>query len=350
MTSFADMAVTDREVLIPGQLYYGTACQLVGEGKAGKGRYTRAVGARVSQGWPPPPWDADDPLTPPELFTAPQRVIFASTEDEASPDILPSLIAQGARLELCDDLSNVETTSTSGSTASRKFKMPRDFPFLRDEMDRLGEKKAESDGKCYPVGLVIIDPLMATSERSVAFNQQIRTVLESAQSIAADTGAAFWFVNHISPRGAKGDENLIRRITGSVGIEQALRVTAVMTRDPQNEKIRVVRQLSSNLDEAPPAIRFMIEGKGEDTHLVFEQPSVTQITEAGRQRIQRRVLDELIAEAIATDGPVNARRLVSLTAMSYTLVQQALSTARRQGLVERHHGAWQPMQAIESAS
>lgn len=343
---FTDIEYVERQVLWPGYLYMGDVAQLVGKGKVGKGRMYRNVVARLSNGWPMPPFDPFDGTVIPDgeyewdrvggrfcWVGVPMQAILICPEDNEGAEVKASLTAEGADQGMIDCMSAVMPRG-DGDTSRSTFSMPRDF-------GQLGERIAELGN----VGLVVIDPLMATATKTVSFNQQVRnTILTPMQELARVSGPAFWVVNHFT--GGVTESNMIDHIAGSKGVEQALRVTSVITRDPARPEIRVMRTLSNNLGELPEAIRYILAGKDAETHVRWELPVASMTGPEARARVQAQVLAAL--DGAYRDGiPVTAQRLAAITNLAYDLVHQALVAAVRSGLADRRRGAFMPAPAIE---
>ncbi len=318
MTLYRDIPRTDPAWLWEGRILEGDVSGLAGEGESGKDHMMFDVAARVSRGWPMPPYAPDDPSAP---RATPGYVIIICPEDKESSTKKPRLQAAGADEGMVDDLSRVDRATVDGGTMRGSFSLPGDIGLLRERIAELGD-----------VRLVIVNPLMAIATDSVAGNQQVRSkIIEPMQALAEETGTAIWVATHFT----KGTTiaNIRDRIAGSKGLYDALRVWTAIMRRPGG--IRVVLALKASLVKVTGALEYKIGGISPESHVLWKmpQPALAGDT-AGR-------LESAVIKVIGSAGrPVSAQKIAAQTGMTFLVVRQLLAAALREGRVVLINGAY----------
>jgi len=271
-----------------------------------------------------------DPTSP--EGSTPGKVIIIAPEDNTAYTIVPQLRASGADLNNVFILSDVKRTSVSGdaNTLRSRFSIPQDLPVLKRNINQLGD-----------VRLVIIDPLMACATRTIAFNLQARLhMIEPIQSIAAETGTAFWMTHHFNK--ATNLTNLEDKINGSGGVLDALRVTDVLIRDPVDPEIRLFLTLLNNIERDGDAVEFKIAGSDKDTHVEYRVPAPS-VTAENIERVQAFMVG-MIRDAARL---ISSQELASYFRLDHQLVKRILVVTEHQGLIKKVRGAY-TVPAIEA--
>lgn len=173
----------------------------------------------------------------------PWQVLLVSAEDDPEDTLRPRLDAAGARLE------HVHLV-THGATP--------DVPFEFNSGLRVLEKAVLR----YGVQIVIFDPLMAFigGDTDTHSDHSVRRALQPLKRFAEATGAAVIVVRHLNKGGSS--TKAIYRGGGSIGFVGAARATFVVAQ--QDDGMRVLACVKTNLAKKPPALRYTIESNEDD--------------------------------------------------------------------------------------
>lgn len=321
-------AITVDDVF-PGWILAADVSSVTAVGGGGKGLMSADIMARISRGWPMPPYVHDDPLHDPAQCATPGYVLHCPLEDDPDRTMKHRLAAAGADETKIALLEHLE--------------LPADLARLRSEIDDIGDCR-----------LVVIDPWMSAATSTVSYNQQLRNkLLNPLIHIARDTGAGIWLLNHftkgvnggrISPNSGK---SILDYIAGSKGFTDTLRMNTVIADSPLDPRIKEWSFGKGNGGGADP-LEYMIVARfpnDPDAHIRWRAPAVNANDPRVFERIQARVLDELLAAA----GPVTAQQMVQLVQQSYAVVNRAFANLAAAGMVTKRRGAYEPAAAISPA-
>jgi len=127
----------------------------------------------------------------------------------------------------------------------RLLSVPEDLPIIRRGIERVGAR------------LVIVDPLMAFLSGDVNSHrdQDVRRALAPLAALAEGTGVAVVVVRHLSK---SGGGNALYRGGGSIGIVGAARSAMLVAKHPEDENLRVLAGLKSNLGPLAPSLAFAL--------------------------------------------------------------------------------------------
>jgi hypothetical protein len=304
-TRFADLVTKDATIISPDvpQLAAARACDLEplpilwlwekyvpfssitildGNPGDGKSQITNDLAARVSRGRPMPPDDSRERVTPPA------GVIILSAEDDAPRVIRPRLEAAGADLGRVVIVDGVRT-----SNSDRPVVLPDDLGLLQAKTERIRAK------------LIVVDPLMAflTGGVDAHKDSDVRRVLYQLKRFADVTGAAILVVRHLNK--VTTCSSAMYRGGGSIGIIGAARSALLVGKSPDDEGVRVLASVKSNLGPMPPALSYTIEPAGDVSRIrwgeevdLFADELIRGGT-LGRPVKQRGEAEDLLREQLA---------------------------------------------------
>ena len=135
---------------------------------------------------------------------------------------------------------------TDDEGLQRPISIPQDVPIIEEGIRRVGAV------------LVVIDPLMAFFGADIDSykDQNVRRALAALASLGERTGAAIVIVRHLNKSGGKTP---IYRGGGSIGIIGAARSGMMVGEDPDDENLRVLAPVKSNLAAPAPSLSFALE-------------------------------------------------------------------------------------------
>jgi AAA domain len=296
----------------------------VSKRKMGKSHIIADYAARTSQGWASPPYDPLDP-TAPEGNT-PGQVILVTPEDDSRTVVKPRLIAAGADTTKILDLSHIERGSARNADTTRsRFSIPGDFSILQREIQNAGD-----------VRLVVLDPLMAISTKTVAFNLQLRmNILDPLQQMCRETGVTMIVTTHFN----KGVTltNIEDRVNGSGGLLDALPITNVIIDNPFSPGVKVLMNLLNrhmSSDDLFP-IEYTIGGESPRSFIRYNMPRPL-VTADTMDRLQAFI----IAVLLDAGHPMTSIEIASFTRLPHETVRALLKKSEKQHAVQKHRGAY----------
>lgn len=291
------------------------------EGHPGMGK-TLALSdliARITTGRTMPDGSASD-------LPGPANVLLLASEDDAADTIRPRLEAAAA------DLNRVylwETITTDD--VSR-------LPALPEDTGTLASIVTEADVK-----LVVIDPLMAfLSLRIDAWRDaEVRRVLTPLAILAGDLGIAVVAVRHWTKSPTL---NPLHRGSGSIAFSAAARSVLVVGQHPEDDDLRVLVSLKSNLGPRPPALAFEIEQVGMAPVIRWKGPvelASEDLTGAGRD--PSPVRSAVLAYVKGAGRPVSSKELAEDLGLKEATARWHLHQATKDGqLVRVGAGLYRP--------
>jgi hypothetical protein len=305
---------------------------LVGPSNVGKRLFTCDVVSRISRGWPMPPIDPLDPTHDGTKDNSPGYCIMIHPEDKNFV-VKASLKAAGADLDMIDNMT-YPGGGTGGGSASDTFIIQRDLPRLAKRVKELGD-----------VRMIIIDPLMASTVKTVAFNLQLRQhTINPLQRFAEEYGPSMGLVHHFN-KGVKLDR-LEDSINGSAGFVQALRVTNIIMPGDPDPDVKVFSNLNSNIGETGVKFaEYRIFKDGMNTRLRWKLPPL-EIDAGNKDTLEAHIL----AMLIDARRPISTQEMATYLDLSHSIVRQMVAKAAREGKLEKVRGKYVPAAAIEAAA
>lgn len=259
---FSAIPASVVEPLWPGWIPRRHVTLVVAPGGTGKGMWMCDIMARVTTGkaWPGEPSSA---------VRAPEAVILVAPEDDANEAVAWRLKSAGANGSLVFNL----TVLSDGSP----FVLPDSVPQLREAMAQVTQLTG------LRVGLVVIDPLMATVEKSIQSDIAARKVVGPLEKLAKDgytsagvkhPGPAVILTHHTVKSGA---------VAGSKGLTNAMRHVLRIDHPAGAEAgtpLRLVTVEKSNMAVTTSQLRYALTGDGVTCHVTYPvdeaQPSVSR--------------------------------------------------------------------------
>jgi hypothetical protein len=194
-------------------LWQSSAFQLLAGAKgAGKGTYLAGLAARVSH-------------------TA--NVLFVSTEDSASIDLVPRLAAAGANLDACH-------------IVQQHIALPKDIGRLR-----------ELAAAYVPLSLFVIDPVANhIGNRNSNDEAEVRDAIAPLNKLADELGCLLIGVRHPGKDRSRG---AVGSILGSTAWVDTPRAVVMIAKDDQDELLRHIQVVAGNRSLNGSAHAFRIE-------------------------------------------------------------------------------------------
>lgn len=247
--------IPQREVvpLWPGWIARRHVTLVVAPGGTGKGMWTVDIAARVSTGRPWPGESQEDTREP-------EAVVMVTPEDDANEAVAKRLAAAGADTSLVFDLTKLPDGSP--------FILPDSVPQLRAAIAQIEEMTGRK------VGLVVIDPLMACVEKSIASNIAARKATDPLADLASELGPAVILTHHTVKSGAAA---------GSKGLTDAMRHVLHIDKPAglEDGPVRVVTVSKSNMAPTDSQLRYVLLGDDGDCHAVYPDDSDTPAVSRG---------------------------------------------------------------------
>jgi energy-coupling factor transporter ATP-binding protein EcfA2 len=195
-------------------LWQRSAFQLLAGPKgSGKGTYLAALAARITN--------------------AGQNALFVSTEDSAEIDLKPRLVAAGADIARCFDIT-------------QHIDLPQDIGALQ----QLG-------ASMQPLGLFVIDPVANhIGDRDSNAEAAIRDAIAPLNGLANDLGCLLIGVRHPGKDRARG---ALASVLGSTAWVDVPRAVVFIAKDDQNQFVRHIQVVAGNRALNGKANHFRIE-------------------------------------------------------------------------------------------
>jgi hypothetical protein len=233
-----------------GRLPCGKLVVLDGDPGLGKSTLSLTFAAHVSTGraWP------DGQLCPIG------GVVIMSAEDGLADTMRPRLDAAEADTNRIHALTAIEYLTDDGDRRERPPTLA-DIDIVRAMVEQTGAK------------LLIVDVLMAYLPSKVDSHrdQDVRGVLHQLSTLAEDTGCTVLLLRHLNKTGAGSP---IYRGGGSIGIIGAARAGFLVAPDPDDDDVRVLACVKSNLAATPPSLSYRLEEvPGGVTRVVWGEES-----------------------------------------------------------------------------
>jgi hypothetical protein len=323
---YSDRQPITVDDVFPGWILAADVSSLSSVGGGSKGLLVKDIQARISRGWPMPPYVSDDPLADWDTVATPGYVLDCPLEDDPDRTSWNRLNAAGADMGRVAVLEHLE--------------LPEDFGRLRSEIDNLRDCR-----------LVTIDPFMSAATTTTAFNQQLRhKLLNPLIHIARETGAGIWLVHHMT-KGTSGGrlsanntKSLTDYVAGSKGFTDTLRMNTIVRDSPLDPRIKEWVFLKGNGGGCDP-LEYTVVASGPndpDAHIEWRMPPLN----LADPRVFERVQAKVAAELAAAPFPLTPQALTVQCGVPFALVNRALAALVASGAATKRRGEFTAAAAI----
>ena len=323
----ADVEPKPINWLWPEKIARGKVSMIAGDPGLGKSLITLALASAVSTG---ARWPVDGGNAPTG------SVVILSDEDSTADTIRPRLDAAGADCTKIHALKLVQEINEDGEIFERSFSLQKDIERLAEVLKRLRN--------CV---LIVIDPISAYLGGTDSHkNADVRALLSPLSELAERFNVAIVSVTHLN----KGSGNAIYRATGSLAFVAAARSVLGVTKDPDDQRRRLVLPMKNNLGKDSTGMAYKIETADNGAPVVMWEPEPVDIDinevlngESDDYRSERNdAIDWLESEL--GGGPVTVNKLrqgAAATGHSWATVRRAKKDigvrARKTGMT----GGWE---------
>ncbi|HRR78437.1 MAG TPA: AAA family ATPase [Ruminococcus sp.] len=225
LTLYSDVTAMPVNWLWQPYIAIGKITLLQGDPGCGKSSMMMNLIAELSKGGSAPDGRA---------FGIPQRVIYQCSEDGAKDTIKPRLLAAGAD---CSNIAFIDEEVYSGLT-------------LDDE--RIREAITE-----WRPRLLVIDPIQSYigNDSDLQIAGKARKLMRRIGMWASTYNCAVVLIGHFSKK--EGAKDLYRGL-GSIDVVAAARSVIQVEKSPEDEDVRIVRQVKNSLDSKGADLSFEI--------------------------------------------------------------------------------------------
>lgn len=273
--------------LWPNRIALGKLTLISGDPGLGKSFVTLDMAARITTGcvWPDAPSER-----------APKgSAVFLSAEDDPADTIRPRLDAAGADCDRVYCLQAVQFRTVDDLEQERSFSLTHDLEVLESTLREVNDCR-----------LIVVDPITAylggvDSHR----NAEIRSVLQPLSDLAAKYEVAVVAVTHMNK--CHGGPAIYRSM-GSLAFTAAARAVWAVSRDPDDQRRRLVLPVKNNVAADGSGLAYRIAGEPPRVEWEADPVALTADdalapAEEREERSERERARDWLREALAA-GPV----------------------------------------------
>jgi putative DNA primase/helicase len=235
VTCVADVASKPIEWLWPQVFALGKHSTIAGDPGLGKSQVSICLAALVSTGGVLPD-GSPCPLG---------DVVFITAEDDVADTIRPRLEAARADLRRIHVIDGVPATTPTGQEGVRGFDITSDVHRLAELLDTLPEAR-----------LIVIDPMSAflggTDSHKAA---EVRAAMGAISKLAETRRVALLSINHLNK---SSGASAMARVSGSGAFVAQPRAAYIVTRDKDDQALRVMAPLKNNIGDDTTAYFFKV--------------------------------------------------------------------------------------------
>ena len=276
-----ELEVRDVKWLWYPYIPFGKITILEGDPGDGKSTFMLTIAALLTKG-------ESLPFEDPENRKEPMRVIYQTTEDDAEDTVMPRFMnADGDPKMLC---------------------------FIREDKKHLtfSDRRIRQAVIQENAKLLILDPMSSyIGNCSMNHANEVRAQFDHLISVSKETGCAIVIIAHLNK--AEGLKAIYRTV-GSIDVVGAARSTLLITKDQNEEDLRVMVQAKSNLAPTGSGIVFRLGKKIEfleETQFQADDLLTSFLpAQPGRPDSKTREASEAIRSLLA-NGPVPSSRCES---------------------------------------
>lgn len=307
--------------LWPARIPLKKLSTIAGDPGLGKSLTTLDIASRVSTGRP-----FTDGSMPPKGDT-----LIMTTEDDPADTIRP-------RLDACFADTDRIHFMEYGTDDSGKKKLPdlRDLLSLRDALEQIRERGGDPK-------MIVVDPIEAYLAGADAHtNAEVREVLSPLAVFARKEGVAIITVQHLN----KGQGPAAYRVGGSIAFTAQSRAVWIVTRDQEDENLRLFLPLKMNIAKDTGGLSFHVSEDSQQIPFVkWEGPVDSSAREALEQQRQDRPapLQDQIVEYLGKSSPAKTGAIAEALRKGENSISRALGKLESKGRVESTgvFGEWQ---------
>lgn len=216
---------------------------IAGDPGLGKSMMTASIASIVTTGSSWPCTDEEH---------EPGNVIMLSAEDGPEDTIVPRLTAAGANLDRVTFFEGLNVHDEEGERT--------EWVSLDRHMNHLDEVLQDRKPR-----LLVVDPISAFLGKTDSHNNSaVRAVLGSLGTVLTKHRTAGLVVSHLN-KGNGG--KAMYRVTGSLAFTAAARAVYYVTRDPEDDDLRLLLPLKNNLAKDQEGFRYVV--KEDDNGIPF---------------------------------------------------------------------------------
>jgi putative DNA primase/helicase len=217
---------------------FGKVTIIAGNPGLGKSQLTANIAAIVTIGGIFPNTQISCPMG---------KVIFLSSEDDASDTIRPRLEAAGAELSRVFILDSIiDCPSDSENLNYRHFNLGSDLKQLEALLEEIKDVK-----------VIVIDPISAYLGNTDSHkNAEVRALLSPLGELASKYGVAIICISHLNK---STNNDALMRVTGSLAFVAAARAAFLVVQDPDDNDKRLFLSMKNNIGKDTTGFAFKIE-------------------------------------------------------------------------------------------
>lgn len=292
--------------LWPGRIPLGKVTMLAGDPGVGKSFLTTWLAARVSK--------AQEFPDGTKSLRAPGDVLLLSAEDDAHDTIKPRLRHHGAdmaRVHIIEGVKESVRDPHNESERSRERIVGVDF-------DRHLHHVEAALRSVERPRLIIIDPISAyLGQTDGNSNGAVRGLMRGLTELAHKYGPAILCVTHLNKGSTNGTNRTMYRAMGSLAFLAAARLAYFVTIHPDDDTLRAIAPIKSNLDTKRSTMTYSIGAEGISWVSLDDKATLSDLENPHQDEdATSRGEGEEFLRAMLKDGPRPASELIAQAAAS----------------------------------
>lgn len=296
--------------LWPGRIPLGKVTMLAGDPGVGKSFLTNWLAARVSK--------AEEFPDGTQSLRAPGDVLLLSAEDDAHDTIKPRLRHHGADMSRVHIIEGIrESVHNPHREGDASLEKSRERIVGVDFDRHLHHVEAALRSVERP-RLIIIDPISAyLGQTDGNSNGAVRGLMRGLTELAHKYGPAILCVTHLNKGSTNGTSRTMYRAMGSLAFLAAARLAYFVTIHPDDDTLRAIAPIKSNLDTKRTTMTYSIGSEGITWVSVDDAATLRDLENPTQEEDpSARSEGEEFLRAMLKDGPRPASELIAEAASS----------------------------------